>query len=117
VGLQGAGSRTASTLSHGELRQLELGLALAASPRLLLLDEPTAGLSLAERDRLTLLIQKLPRTMTLLIVEHDMDVVLQVADRVSVLHLGQVIAEGSPAEVSREPAVQRAYLGNASGMS
>ena len=111
VGLVGAGEAIVRTLSHGEQRQLELALALASRPRLLLLDEPTAGLSLAESQRLTGLLKGLDRSMSLLVIEHDMDVVFDVAERITVLHDGKVIADGDRDEVKANPLVAEIYLG------
>jgi len=111
VGLVGAGEAIVRTLSHGEQRQLELALALASRPRLLLLDEPTAGLSLAESQRLTGLLKGLDRSMSLLVIEHDMDVVFDVAERITVLHDGKVIADGDRDEVRANPLVAEIYLG------
>jgi ABC-type branched-subunit amino acid transport system ATPase component len=111
VGLEHRGERRASALSHGERRQLELAVALAADPRVLLLDEPTAGMSPAETARIVELIAALPRAVTILIVEHDMDVVFRLADRITVLHEGKVLAEGAPAEVRAHPRVREVYLG------
>ncbi|HKZ08318.1 MAG TPA: ABC transporter ATP-binding protein [Methylomirabilota bacterium] len=103
----------AGALSYGEQRQLEVGIALATRPRLLLLDEPTAGMSPEETDRMTRLLVGLPREVTLLIIEHDMDVVASLADRVTVLHYGEVLLEGSFAEVKADPRVYEVYLGSA----
>ena len=100
-------------LSYGEQRQLEVGVALATSPRLLLLDEPTAGMSPEETQRMTRMLEALPREVTLLIIEHDMDVVGSLADRVTVLHYGEVLTEGSFAEVKADPRVYEVYLGHA----
>ena len=111
VGLVGAGEVIVRTLSHGEQRQLEVALALASRPRLLLLDEPTAGLSLAESQRLTGLLKGLDRSMSLLVIEHDMDVVFDVAERITVLHDGKVIADGDRDEVKMNPLVAEIYLG------
>ena len=111
VGLVGAGEAIVRTLSHGEQRQLEVALALAGRPRLLLLDEPTAGLSLAESQRLTGLLKGLDRSMSLLVIEHDMDVVFDVAERITVLHDGKVIADGDRDEVRANPLVAEIYLG------
>ena len=97
VGLARQGERGCPHLSHGEQRQLEIALALAGRPRLLLLDEPTAGLSPAESQLMTALLDGLDPAITLLIIEHDMDVALELADRVTVLHYGGVIADGSRA--------------------
>ncbi|HEY0790045.1 MAG TPA: ABC transporter ATP-binding protein [Chthoniobacterales bacterium] len=101
-----------STLAHGTQRQLEIGMALAMRPRLIILDEPAAGLSPAERAALTELVKALPRDLTLILIEHDMEIVLEVADRITVLQQGSVLAEGTPAEVRSNQAVQEVYLGN-----
>lgn len=111
VGLGARGSVPAGALSHGERRQLELAVALAQRPRVLLLDEPTAGMSPAETGRITQLIASLDPSLTLVIVEHDMDVVFQLAERITVLHEGRVIAEGTPAEVRGDTLVNEVYLG------
>ena len=111
VGLAGAGATPARALSHGQRRQLELAVALATAPRVLLLDEPTAGMSPAETARIAELIASLARSLTLLVVEHDMDVVFRLADRITVLHDGKVIADGSPAQVRGDTLVNEVYLG------
>ena len=111
VGLADRASAAARALSHGERRQLELALALARRPRVLLLDEPTAGMSPAETERITALIGRLDRSITLLIVEHDMDVVFRLADRITVLHEGRAIAEGTPDEIRGDRQVHELYLG------
>ena len=111
VGLEDREATPARSLSHGERRQLELAVALATEPRVLLLDEPTAGMSPAETARIVELIAALPRSLTLLIVEHDMDVVFRLADRITVLHEGRVIADGAPQEVRADPGVREVYLG------
>ena len=98
-------------LSYGEQRQLELALALAAAPKLLLLDEPTAGLSAAETSRVVAMIRNLPRDMTLLMIEHDMDVAFELADRISVLHQGRLVAEGDRHAIKAHPEVADIYLG------
>lgn len=111
VGLADRSAVPAGTLSHGERRQLEVAVALATSPRLLLLDEPAAGMSPAESERFSELIESLPREITVLLIEHDLDLVFRLADRVSVLHLGRLLADGTPAEIKDHPEVQKAYLG------
>lgn len=98
-------------LAYGEQRQLELALALAGKPRILLLDEPTAGMSPAETEAMLALMSALPRDITLLIVEHDMDVVFTLADTISVLHLGEVLALGTPEEIQRNEQVREVYMG------
>jgi branched-chain amino acid transport system ATP-binding protein len=113
VGLEGRLGEPAARLSYGEQRQLEVGVALATAPRLLLLDEPTAGMSPDETTRMTRLLQDLPREVTLLIIEHDMDVVGSLADRVTVLHYGEVLTEGTFEHVKRDPRVYEVYLGTA----
>jgi len=113
VGLADRLGAPAGLLSYGEQRQLEVGVALATSPRLLLLDEPTAGMSPEETQRMTRMLEALPRDVTLLIIEHDMDVVGSLADRVTVLHYGEVLTEGTFAEVKADPRVYEVYLGHA----
>ena len=113
VGLSARLDEPAGALSYGEQRQLEVGIALATAPRLLLLDEPTAGMSPEETVRMTRLLAGLPREVTLLIIEHDMDVVFSLADRITVLHYGEVLCEGSPDEVRADPRVYEVYLGTA----
>jgi branched-chain amino acid transport system ATP-binding protein len=111
VGLEDRAATTVRSLSHGEQRQLEIGLALAARPRVLLLDEPTAGLSPGESQLMAGLLRRLDPAMTVLIIEHDMDIALQVAGHVTVLHYGQVIADGSREAVKADPLVREIYLG------
>jgi branched-chain amino acid transport system ATP-binding protein len=111
LGLTHQRNQLARNLSYGQQRALEIALALATTPRALLLDEPTAGMSPAETAQLVQVIKDLPRDLTMLIVEHDMDVVFTLADRVTVLHFGQVIAEGTPEQVRANPRVQEIYLG------
>ena len=110
-GLAGTARRIVRNLSYGEQRQLELVLALAGKPRLLLLDEPTAGLSPAETSRVVAMIQKLPRDMTIVMIEHDMDVAFEVADRIAVMHQGRLIAEGDEAAIRANKQVTDIYLG------
>ena len=111
VGLEGRSDASASDLSHGELRQLEVGMALAPDPDVILLDEPAAGLSAHERTRLTGLLLNLSDRVATVLVEHDMDVALTVADRVIVLESGSMIAEGSPSQIESDPVVRAVYLG------
>ena len=103
--------RDVNTLSYGQKRQLEVGIALACSPKILLLDEPAAGTSPAERATLVRLLTTLPDDVTLLLVEHDMDVVFGVCERITVLNYGRVVASGTPDEIRRDPEVRAAYLG------
>ncbi len=111
VGLTGKEGETVRNLSHGEQRQLEIALALAGTPKLLLLDEPTAGLSPAESQMMTALLKKLDPAITILIIEHDMDVAFELTNRITVLHFGKVVADGLGDEVKANPLVQEIYLG------
>jgi len=111
VGLTGKEAEVVRNLSYGEQRQLEIALALAGSPRLLLLDEPTAGLSPAEASMITMLLQQLDPAITILIIEHDMDVAFALTQSITVLHYGRVIADGLADEVKANPLVQQIYLG------
>ena len=111
VGLAAKQSRLAAHLSHGEQRHLELGIALASDPALLLLDEPTAGMSPEETDETMRLIRELAAGRTVILVEHKMKVVMKISDRITVLHQGQVLAEGSPDEIRANDRVQQTYLG------
>jgi branched-chain amino acid transport system ATP-binding protein len=111
VGLSDQRGALVRELSHGQQRQLELGMALAMRPRLVMLDEPAAGLSPAERLILVGLIRALPADVTLVLIEHDMEIVLQLAVRITVLHRGQVMADGAPGDIRANPEVQRIYLG------
>ena len=113
VGLGARADTTVGELSHGQRRQLEIAVALACEPRLLLLDEPAAGMSRAEGERLVELIRALPDTVTVVLVEHDLDVVFQLASTITVLHLGEVLLTGSPSGVRASAAVREAYLGTA----
>jgi branched-chain amino acid transport system ATP-binding protein len=111
VGLGHAAERPAGQLAHGEQRQLEVAMALAAQPRLLLLDEPMAGMGPEESARMADLLATLKGRHTILLIEHDMDAVFRLADRVSVLVSGRCIASGSPAAIRADDAVRTAYLG------
>jgi ABC-type branched-subunit amino acid transport system ATPase component len=111
VGLSGLADRVAATLAHGEQRLLEIAIALATRPAVLLLDEPLAGLPDGERGRITALIKGLAVRYAILLIEHDIDRVLVISDRISVMHEGRVIAAGTPAEIQENPLVQQAYLG------
>jgi branched-chain amino acid transport system ATP-binding protein len=111
VGLDGIGEALVKNLSHGEQRQLEIALALAGRPRVLLLDEPTAGLSPAESRLMAGLLARLDPAITVLMIEHDMDIALELSPQVTVLHYGRVIADGPRAEVRRDPQVREIYLG------
>jgi branched-chain amino acid transport system ATP-binding protein len=111
VGLARKEGETVRNLSYGEQRQLEIALALAGTPKLLLLDEPTAGLSPGESHAMTALLKTLDASMTVLIIEHDMDVAFELTDRITVLHFGKVVAEGVGESVKADPLVQEIYLG------
>jgi branched-chain amino acid transport system ATP-binding protein len=111
VHIAGDANRPVHNLSYGEQRQLEIGLALAGEPKLLLLDEPTSGMSPAETKSMIALIASLPRTLTILMIEHDMDVVFTVADRITVFYYGEVLASGPPAEIRNDRRVREIYLG------
>ena len=111
VGLAARAAVAAGALAHGEQRQLEVGLALATNARLLLLDEPMAGMGPEESERMIALIGRLKGRLSVLLVEHDMDAVFRLADRISVLVNGRVIASGAPAEIRANEEVKRAYLG------
>jgi branched-chain amino acid transport system ATP-binding protein len=111
VGLAGKESIRARSLSYGDRRALEIGVALAADPRLLFLDEPTAGLGAEGTARLAELIARLRGRLTMVVIEHDMRFLFGLADRISVVHWGQVIARGTPSELRANPWVQRSNLG------
>jgi branched-chain amino acid transport system ATP-binding protein len=111
VHLDGDGARLVRNLSYGEQRQLEIGVAIAGEPELLLLDEPTSGMSPTETARMIDLIGTLPRTLSILMIEHDMKVVFSVADRITVLYYGKVLATGTPAEIQANGRVREVYLG------
>jgi branched-chain amino acid transport system ATP-binding protein len=107
--------RQVRLLSYGEQRQLEIALALAGDPDILLLDEPTSGMSPAETERMIGLIRELPRSLGLLMIEHDMTVVFSLADRITVLYYGEVLASGTPEEISADARVREVYLGTDTG--
>ena len=111
VGLADKAEQPVRRISHGEQRQLELAIALAAAPRVLLLDEPAAGLSPEETKRLVALVRALKGRYTIVLIEHKMDIIMSVSDRISVMHFGRLIAEGTPAEIQGNREVRRAYLG------
>jgi branched-chain amino acid transport system ATP-binding protein len=111
VGLADTVDIAARNISYGSQRQLEVALALACQPRVLLLDEPTSGMGPEETARMHALISALPRTLTVIVIEHDMDVVLDLADRIIVLDYGRVLAQGTPAEIRASQVVRERYLG------
>jgi branched-chain amino acid transport system permease protein len=111
VGLAARADVPVADLAYGEKRRLEIGLALATSPSLLLLDEPLAGMSPRERTETVQLLKNIRRGRTLVVVDHDMDAVFELAEKITVLHEGAVLAEGTPAEIQRNSQVQEAYLG------
>jgi branched-chain amino acid transport system ATP-binding protein len=115
VHLDGVAERLVSDLSHGQQRQLEIGMALAGAPRLILFDEPAAGLSPAERRDLVQILGALPRHISFVIIEHDLDVALRVVDRITVMHNAAVYKHGTPQEIQGDPDVQRIYLGGKHG--
>jgi len=111
LGLRDKGKMLASSLSHGDQRLMEIGVALAGAPRLLLLDEPTAGMSPRETEQTMHLIRQLAKDVAVILVEHDMEVVMTISDKISVMHQGAIIAEGNPDEIQRNDQVREAYLG------
>lgn len=111
VGLQDVIHQQVGELSHGQQRQLEIGMALAGAPRMLLLDEPAAGLSASERINLVSMLNGLPKHIGFIIIEHDLDVALKVVQHVTIMHNGTVFKEGSPSSIQDDPDVQRIYLG------
>ena len=111
VGLAARAGERVDQLSHGEQRQLEIAMALAAQPRMLLLDEPMAGMGLEESARMVEMLRELKASMTILLIEHDMETVFALADRISVLVYGRIIACGQPSAIRADAAVRRAYLG------
>jgi branched-chain amino acid transport system ATP-binding protein len=119
VGLKDRVHTLARTLPHGDQRKLELGMILAPDPEVLLLDEPTAGMASEQVPELIALIQEIQRSgdKTVMLVEHNMNVVMSVSDQITVMHLGKVLAEGTPSEIAANKEVQTAYLGGAGCMS
>jgi branched-chain amino acid transport system ATP-binding protein len=115
LGLQHCANTMAAHLAHGEQRQLEIAMALATHPKLLLLDEPTAGMGAAESQRMATLLRSLKGRYSILLIEHDMDTVFRLADRVTVLVYGRRLATGNPADIRRNAAVRAAYLGQEDG--
>jgi branched-chain amino acid transport system ATP-binding protein len=111
AGLEGREQTIVGSLSHGEQRQLEVGMARAVNPTLMMLDEPASGLSRGERVALTDLLLQLDSSITLILIEHDMDVALRVAERVTMMHDGRVIVEGTPDEIRANQTVHDLYLG------
>jgi len=116
IGLSGRGGAVAGTLAHGEQRALEVGLALATRPRLVLLDEPTAGMGPEESQTMISLVERIRAQVAVLLVEHDMDAVFRLADRVSVLVSGRVIATGAPEAIRAHAEVRKAYLGESAAV-
>lgn len=110
VGLRSKGHELAANLSHGEQRNLEIGIALATEPQLLCLDEPTAGMSAGETYDTMALVRRIAKNLTILVVEHDMQVVMELAQRITVLHYGEILAEGTPVEIQENPRVLEVYL-------
>jgi branched-chain amino acid transport system ATP-binding protein len=111
VRLTGVAAQPVAVLSHGQQRQLEIGMALAGAPRLILFDEPAAGLSPAERRELVMLLTALPAHMGFVLIEHDLEIALRVVERVTVMHEGRVLKEGTPAEIESDAEVQAIYMG------
>lgn len=111
VRLTDVADQSVSTLSHGQQRQLEIGMALAGAPRLILFDEPAAGLSPGERRELVALLMALPSHMGFVLIEHDLDIALRVVERVTVMHNGRVLKEGTPSEIENDAEVQAIYMG------
>jgi branched-chain amino acid transport system ATP-binding protein len=111
VGLGASADRTVAETSYGERRRLEMAMALAQKPKVLLLDEPLAGLSQEERSQVRDLLGRVPRDVTIVMIEHDMDSALAFAERITLLHYGEVIVEGTRAEVVADPRTKEVYLG------
>jgi branched-chain amino acid transport system ATP-binding protein len=111
IGLTTLAQRQAGTLSYGDVALLEIGMALISEPRLLLLDEPTCGMSPAETERAVTKIQELSRVIDIIIIEHDMEVVFEIADDITVMAQGAILASGSPEKIAADESVREAYLG------
>jgi len=111
VGLDDIADRPLAETSYGEKRRVEIAMALAQNPKVLLLDEPFAGLSIDERRDVRQLLTSIPRDVTIVMIEHDMDTALELADRITLLHFGEVIVEGTRAEVVADPRTREVYLG------
>jgi len=111
VRLRAVAEQPVSSLSHGQQRQLEIGMALAGAPRLILFDEPAAGLSPGERAELVALLRALPSYIGFVLIEHDLDIALRVVEQVTVMHNGRVLKHGSPQEIENDPEVQAIYMG------
>ena len=111
IGLSAVKNLPTKTLSYGDKRVLEIGIAMASEPKLLLMDEPTSGLPTSETERIKEFIKKISTQLTVLVIEHDMDIVLTISDIIVVLHQGKVIAQGPPEEIKANEEVQEAYLG------
>jgi urea transport system ATP-binding protein len=112
IGLTEEADRVAAYLSHGQTQWLELGLLITQNPKIILLDEPTAGMTQAETYQTSLIVNNLKGRHTIVVVEHDMAFVREIAERITVLHLGQVLAEGNVGEIENNPKVREAYLGS-----
>jgi urea transport system ATP-binding protein len=112
IGLTDEADRVAAYLSHGQTQWLELGLLITQDPKIILLDEPTAGMTQAETQKTSLIVNNLKGRHTIIVVEHDMAFVREIAERITVLHLGQVLAEGSVSDIENNPKVKEAYLGS-----
>lgn len=111
IGLTEVKDVITKNLSYGDKRVLEIGIALASKPKLLLMDEPTSGLPLSETERIKEFIREISKELTVVVIEHDMDIVLTISDKIIVLHQGEIIAQGSPDEIKANAQVQEAYLG------
>jgi ABC-type branched-subunit amino acid transport system ATPase component len=115
IGLQEKADQPAKNMAHGDQRLLEVGLALAGDPKILILDEPTAGMSPAETNHIAGLIRQLNKNLSVVLIEHDMEMVMAISDKITVFHQGLMIAEGSPKEIRENKFVMEAYLGEEDG--